>query len=230
MRSIVPVFHSPLRYKRQGEVYAGGHRPRCIMSLLCRVCGKEFPEFDQRGFRNAGFTAHQNRCIEREQQPTTPSSSSSPPRQRWLLPAPTTTTTTASHLPQWTFRPPSPPSTMRRRSRRLSSQRVFPLRRSHPSLRTRPRQPHSQPEQENQRCRASSLPTPYELLAASQQQRPVDSVDPVQSCDYCTPQAGLHDPSCTLLQFTLVFGRRDWPTPSNSSPTTNIQMPPTSHP
>ena len=38
------------------------------MSLKCRVCGKELPEFDQRGFRNAGFTAHQNRCIERERE------------------------------------------------------------------------------------------------------------------------------------------------------------------
>ncbi|KAI7848854.1 hypothetical protein BDC45DRAFT_574465 [Circinella umbellata] len=38
------------------------------MHLKCRVCGKELPEFDQRGFRNAGFTAHQNRCIERERE------------------------------------------------------------------------------------------------------------------------------------------------------------------
>ncbi|KAI9495268.1 hypothetical protein BDB00DRAFT_786596 [Zychaea mexicana] len=38
------------------------------MSLKCRVCGKELPEYDQRGFRNAGFTAHQNRCIERERE------------------------------------------------------------------------------------------------------------------------------------------------------------------
>ncbi|KAG2227257.1 hypothetical protein INT45_008501 [Circinella minor] len=38
------------------------------MNLKCRVCGKELPEFDQRGFRNAGFTAHQNRCIERERE------------------------------------------------------------------------------------------------------------------------------------------------------------------
>ncbi|KAI9316247.1 hypothetical protein BX666DRAFT_219534 [Dichotomocladium elegans] len=35
------------------------------MFLQCKVCGKEFPEYDQRGFRNAGFTAHQNRCVSR---------------------------------------------------------------------------------------------------------------------------------------------------------------------
>ncbi|KAI8341214.1 hypothetical protein BC941DRAFT_467265 [Chlamydoabsidia padenii] len=32
----------------------------------CPICGQEFPVYDQRGFRNAGFTAHHNRCMERQ--------------------------------------------------------------------------------------------------------------------------------------------------------------------
>lgn len=58
-----------------------------IMRLKCCVCGKEFPEYDQRGFRNAGFTAHQNRCIERERSLHEPPVLS-PPSRRVLLPAP----------------------------------------------------------------------------------------------------------------------------------------------
>ncbi|KAG2191073.1 hypothetical protein INT46_000709 [Mucor plumbeus] len=59
--------------------------------LQCKVCQKEFPKYDQRGFRNAGFTAHQNRCIEREYLSNNPNAEKQQPainRQRMLLPAP----------------------------------------------------------------------------------------------------------------------------------------------
>lgn len=59
--------------------------------LQCKVCQKEFPKYDQRGFRNAGFTAHQNRCIEREyllNHPTVQQQQPPVNRQRMLLPAP----------------------------------------------------------------------------------------------------------------------------------------------
>ncbi|GAN01508.1 hypothetical protein MAM1_0008d00941 [Mucor ambiguus] len=59
--------------------------------LQCKICQKEFPKYDQRGFRNAGFTAHQNRCIEREylsNHPTTGQQQPTVNRQRMLLPAP----------------------------------------------------------------------------------------------------------------------------------------------
>ncbi|KAI8077870.1 uncharacterized protein BX664DRAFT_45378 [Halteromyces radiatus] len=36
--------------------------------LQCPICNQEFPALDQRGFRNAGYTSHHNRCIERQQQ------------------------------------------------------------------------------------------------------------------------------------------------------------------
>lgn len=59
--------------------------------LQCKICQKEFPKYDQRGFRNAGFTAHQNRCIEREYVSNNPNAEQQQPainRQRILLPAP----------------------------------------------------------------------------------------------------------------------------------------------
>lgn len=38
------------------------------MKLQCPICHQEFPKFDQRGFRNAGFTSHYNRCLERQRE------------------------------------------------------------------------------------------------------------------------------------------------------------------
>ncbi|CAO3594614.1 unnamed protein product [Absidia cylindrospora] len=37
-------------------------------TVQCPICSQEFPLYDQRGFRNAGFTAHHNWCIGRQQQ------------------------------------------------------------------------------------------------------------------------------------------------------------------
>lgn len=60
-----------------------------VYFLRCKICQKEFPRFDQRGFRNAGFTAHQNRCIERKYLLNNPAHEhQSSPRQRFILPAP----------------------------------------------------------------------------------------------------------------------------------------------
>lgn len=60
-------------------------------NLKCRICQKEFPRFDQRGFRNAGFTAHQNRCIEKDYILNHPAPERHiSPRQRLILPAPST--------------------------------------------------------------------------------------------------------------------------------------------
>ncbi|ORX48258.1 hypothetical protein DM01DRAFT_1395713 [Hesseltinella vesiculosa] len=35
------------------------------MNITCPLCQQQFPAFDQRGFRNAGYTAHYNRCLEK---------------------------------------------------------------------------------------------------------------------------------------------------------------------
>ncbi|KAI8376779.1 hypothetical protein BD560DRAFT_422314 [Blakeslea trispora] len=54
----------------------------------CLVCQKQFARYDQRGFQNPGFTAHQNRCIERRFQFKKVKKSKSKPKVRALLPAP----------------------------------------------------------------------------------------------------------------------------------------------
>ncbi|OBZ88374.1 hypothetical protein A0J61_03576 [Choanephora cucurbitarum] len=58
--------------------------------LKCIVCHKQFARYDQRGFRNPGFTAHQNRCIDRRYQSKTKLKPKLKPRPnlRTLLPAP----------------------------------------------------------------------------------------------------------------------------------------------
>ncbi|KAI8884199.1 hypothetical protein K501DRAFT_272003 [Backusella circina FSU 941] len=56
-------------------------------TLECKICRKLFPKYDQRGYRNAGFTAHQNRCIERESILAS-SPVKTPVKRRRLLPAP----------------------------------------------------------------------------------------------------------------------------------------------
>ncbi|KAL9555771.1 hypothetical protein MBANPS3_002210 [Mucor bainieri] len=68
--------------------------------LQCKICQKEFPRYDQRGFRNAGFTAHQNRCIEKESLSNLPTSEQQPStvnRQRMLLPAPSSSPPSHHH-------------------------------------------------------------------------------------------------------------------------------------
>ncbi|KAI8048149.1 uncharacterized protein B0P05DRAFT_564692 [Gilbertella persicaria] len=60
-----------------------------IEFLRCKICQKQFPRYDQRGFRNAGFTTHQNKCIEREYLMKNPViQQQSAPKRRILLPAP----------------------------------------------------------------------------------------------------------------------------------------------
>ncbi|KAI8062706.1 hypothetical protein BC940DRAFT_321944 [Gongronella butleri] len=39
-----------------------------MTSIECPICHQEFPAYDQRGFRNPGYTAHYNRCAERQRQ------------------------------------------------------------------------------------------------------------------------------------------------------------------
>ncbi|KAL4208673.1 hypothetical protein AB4K20DRAFT_1911996, partial [Rhizopus microsporus] len=75
--------------------------------LQCKVCKKEFSEFDQRGFRNAGFTAHQNRCIERQNRERNPEQFIPKRKRRLLLPASPNLTRSSTSPPSVTH----PPST-----------------------------------------------------------------------------------------------------------------------
>ncbi|CEG68238.1 hypothetical protein RMATCC62417_04539 [Rhizopus microsporus] len=75
--------------------------------LQCKVCKKGFSEFDQRGFRNAGFTAHQNRCIERQNRERNPEQFTPKRKRRLLLPASPNLTRSGTSPPSVTH----PPST-----------------------------------------------------------------------------------------------------------------------
>ncbi|CEI91157.1 hypothetical protein RMCBS344292_05457 [Rhizopus microsporus] len=74
--------------------------------LQCKVCKKEFSEFDQRGFRNAGFTAHQNRCIERQNHERNLEQFTPKRKRRLLLPASPNLTRSSTSPPSVT-QPPS---------------------------------------------------------------------------------------------------------------------------
>lgn len=231
------------------------------MNLQCRICGKEFPEFDQRGFRNAGFTAHQNRCIERERQRSDElagrrSSRVASTVPRRLLPAPTAANTTATaglyrrqqqqqEQQQRTTivaTTTSPRQRPQRRSRRRSAQAANA---SSAAATTLPLIPsstlsvstyyhHHQQQQQQPMVRIiSTEPTPILLCSSPPLLVPVATTMPQEStfptsyqhltsrpteatltsptldsflvhyCEYCTPQNGLHDPSCPLLS---IFG------------------------
>lgn len=177
-----------------------------IMSLQCKVCGKEFPEFDQRGFRNAGFTAHQNRCIGRAaaaaaSNQNVPVSKPSPPRRR-LLPA---TTTTAI---------PTSPTSMQMDYWQQQHHE------SYPSYYSSPPQAimmvsSPQPSQQQQHylpptttgfvMRQEQQYQPMTTTASSTTMPISSSVDfaPIYQCDFCIPQHGYHHPSCPLLQVVM---------------------------
>lgn len=232
------------------------------MSLQCRICGKEFPEFDQRGFRNAGFTAHQNRCIERERQHNhelvgrRSSSRVVSAQQRRLLPAPANATNLFRRQHQQEQQLSTDLHSRRHRSQRRrsvqtgcnasistsSTTMLQPISLTSSATLSVSTYYHSQPmvvmsestpillctappmlipitttmQQEN------ILSTPYHIQRrqppTSQQHQmhlasqptqssmphphtaPLDFF-PVHYCDYCTPQNGLHDPSCPLISF-----------------------------
>lgn len=54
-----------MKVTKSAQTYAS---PHLEATKQCQVCGKEFPARDQRGFRNPGFTYHQNKCVQRKKQ------------------------------------------------------------------------------------------------------------------------------------------------------------------
>ncbi|ORY96603.1 hypothetical protein BCR43DRAFT_505437 [Syncephalastrum racemosum] len=101
------------------------------MRLTCCVCGKEFPEYDQRGFRNAGFTAHQNRCIDRERLLRDPPIVS-PRARRVLLPAPPPPVITTTVAPSVSV-PPAIVSASSSSTDNSSSSRISTMREAYQS-------------------------------------------------------------------------------------------------
>ncbi|KAI9023874.1 hypothetical protein CLU79DRAFT_886946 [Phycomyces nitens] len=183
------------------------------MNLQCPLCFKEFPMFDQRGFRNAGFTAHHNRCVEKEVQKAELSSGDvqrTIHQKRRLLPAPTHYSPNAS--PLGSLGPPQRPKlTVTRRclqKQRASSKPHPPP--DNPTPLDLPADflsPAASSPPKAELSHHKPLPQPWELQEQFIQQQlsllatVIEEQIPVHYCDYCLPQQGLHHPSCTLLHF-----------------------------
>lgn len=149
--------------------------------LQCKVCKKELSEFDQRGFRNAGFTAHQNRCIERQNRERNPKQFTPKRKRRLLLPASPNLTRSGTSPPSVTHLPStslsfinySSPSTV---SSLLSFQSAAPILVSTPISAEHP--------MNYQQLHNASMPTIYPA---------------VSHCGYCNLDNGLHASTCPLF-------------------------------
>lgn len=189
--------------------------PGNISYLQCKICNKEFPKYDQRGFRNAGFTAHQNRCIERKQSLKQPGGEQQPSynKKRLLLPA------------------PSPPRSLSMMvssssSSSSSSNRYY----TDLANNSRQNQPSNQSDTFTFLNSPPPPPPPPSALAIdlslfstlshhsvdinaspsfdlndynndnpSNLEHTSERFFPIIQCDYCTPEHGLHQPNCLLL-------------------------------
>ncbi|KAG1297603.1 hypothetical protein G6F66_002456 [Rhizopus arrhizus] len=147
--------------------------------LQCEVCKKEFTEFDQRGFRNAGFTAHHNRCIDRQ---THRPSKKPTVRCRFLLPAPKLEFRNDSllqghdnYLLSTTARKPFLANVFERSQLDVLNDYASP-----------------------QFASSTSILTPTSVASDSCQDKK-QMYYPVTYCDYCEPQDGSHKPNCILF-------------------------------
>ncbi|KAL0088219.1 hypothetical protein J3Q64DRAFT_1846402 [Phycomyces blakesleeanus] len=189
------------------------------MNLQCPLCFKEFPMYDQRGFRNAGFTAHHNRCVEKEVQKVELSSGDTQrtihPRRR-LLPAPSYFSPSINNMGSVVPSQRLKLTVSKRyfRKPRASPKSQIPLNNPPAPSDPNPSDPpvaflspiaHNSPKSEPPPDKP--LPQPWELQEQFIQQQlsffatAIEEQIPVHYCDYCLPQQGLHHPSCTLLHF-----------------------------
>jgi hypothetical protein len=173
--------------------------PEDMSYLQCKICNKEFPKYDQRGFRNAGFTAHQNRCIEREYSLKNPTVEQPPlsHKRRLLLPA------------------PSPP----RDSSMMVSSGYYTLtnNQSEPFTFVNAPPPFSMDlslfSNVNHRSVDINPSSSFDLNAYNTDnlERVPERFFPITQCDYCTPEHGLHQPNCLLLADIVSQAPSDFP-------------------
>ncbi|CAO3657580.1 unnamed protein product [Mucor hiemalis] len=185
--------------------------------LKCKVCQKEFPRFDQRGFRNAGFTAHQNRCVEREYLLSHPIvDQQSSPRQRFLLPAPpasASSSTSNRRVMALRGESSSPIIQQQQQQQHLIPQYPLQLAFEDPqslagtNFHQQPTQTagfHYVPENVGSYGEGTTL-IGQENESLIQHHAPVMPVSiyemlfPITHCDYCEPEYGLHQPTCLFL-------------------------------
>lgn len=169
--------------------------------LQCKVCQKEFLKFDQRGFRNAGFTAHQNRCIEKDYMLNNPEPDRHhSPKQRLILPAPTgpsssTSSSSCMRLLGSSSTSSSPAPILQEDFQAYAQfpqldQMIMTAAATQTAFRYA--LPSTQPD-----MNTSLFPSyPY---APNNSLTAVDTIFPITHCQYCRPEFGLHQPSCLLL-------------------------------
>lgn len=147
----------------------------------CRVCQKEFLKYDQRGFRNAGFTAHQNKCVEKGQLLTNRASDekNNKRNQRLLLPA--------SRSSEPLYSPYSSKNRMRKPSlperQRIQSPAVH----------------FTSPTHSVDPTNSGLFQVPPSTSSTPPQSLLEDNIFPVMQCNYCTPNFGSHQPDCPFL-------------------------------
>ncbi|KAG2236911.1 hypothetical protein BDF21DRAFT_460557 [Thamnidium elegans] len=173
--------------------------------LECKVCQKEFLKFDQRGFRNAGFTAHQNRCIEKDYILNNPEPDRlQSPKQRLILPAPTgsssSTSSSCIRLLGSSSTSSSPAPILQED---FQSYPQFPqpdqiTEFNYSPLQSLNNQSNTFSIERNQPEMNMSIFPGYQYTA-NNSMTAVDTIFPITHCQYCRPEFGLHQPSCLLL-------------------------------
>lgn len=180
-----------------------------IYHLQCRICQKEFPKYDQRGFRNSGFTTHQNRCIEKEYLLNTPvSEKQTSTKPRLILPAPlcpSSSTSSSTHI-----------------ILNASSSPIIPaVQQNMPMLQSQQSQQYFQPVQQtefhyNNVDSFIQRPAGFFIVNSNQAENIEFSlfshdgfsfpgtannemIFPITHCVYCSPEFELHQSSCLLL-------------------------------
>lgn len=169
-----------------------------VCHLQCKICQKVFPKFDQRGFRNAGFTAHQNKCIEKEyllDNPVSKKHTSS--KQRPILPAPSIAVSSSTQImPNTSY---TTNITAVQKNVSIMHKHQFQQ-----SYQTGDRHDEKDSYLMNTSQAGNldiSLSPSYEHSYSKTTNNEI--FYPITCCRYCNPEFGLHQSSCSLLSQIL---------------------------
>ncbi|KAI7893031.1 uncharacterized protein EV154DRAFT_417661 [Mucor mucedo] len=173
-----------------------------VCQLQCRVCQKVFPKFDQRGFRNAGFTAHQNRCIEKDYLLNNPiPKKQTSPKQRLILPAPSNSVPISTYTIPSTLCPINITIAQKNMSMFQYRQHLHQFPQSHQTG-TEHNEDGSYTTKTNrtENLGVSLFPSGNYSYSRTPNN---EMFYPVTHCGYCNPEFGLHQSSCSFLSQIL---------------------------
>lgn len=171
-----------------------------ICQLQCRICQKIFPKFDQRGFRNSGFTAHQNRCIEKDYLLNNPVLEKQlSPKQRLILPAPPGSSSSISpstHIILKTSSSTSIPAAQKYMPILQYGQYQDQLQSvQQTALIYNGASSYTVDNNQTENFDISLFSPGYSFSKAANN----EMIYPITHCGYCNPEFGLHQLSCLLL-------------------------------